>query len=77
MSADKTTPKLPDPATLSGLQLTEQACALCGKRLFRDRFLGTVTYIERDRPVTAQLWACAPDCGARDDAPAPRTPTRT
>lgn len=54
---------LPDPATLSGLQLTEQACALCGARLFRDRLLGTVTYRDHyGRKVTAELWACAPDC---------------
>ncbi len=55
---------LPDPKTLSNLQLTEQACALCGRRLFRDRLLGCVTYRDHfGRTVTAELWACAPVCG--------------
>ncbi|WP_030777406.1 hypothetical protein, partial [Streptomyces sp. NRRL S-920] len=54
---------LPDPRTLSNLQLTEQACALCGGRLFRDRLLGTVTYRDRvGRKQRAELWACDPPC---------------
>ncbi|MFF1714815.1 hypothetical protein [Streptomyces sp. NPDC058268] len=58
-----TTRTLPDPATLSGLQLTEQACALCGARLYRDRLLGTVTYRDHyGRKAKAELWACAPGC---------------
>lgn len=52
---------LPDAKTLSNRQLTEQACALCGARLFRDRLLGTVTYRDRlGRKQTAELWACDP-----------------
>ncbi|MFE0172968.1 hypothetical protein ACFWZ2_11665 [Streptomyces sp. NPDC059002] len=73
MSEDEPAVPLPDPATLNNLQLTEQACVLCGKRLFRDRFLSTVAYMERGRKVTAQLWACAPDCDA--SATTPRPPT--
>ncbi|MGW6058067.1 hypothetical protein [Streptomyces sp. NPDC055189] len=54
---------LPDPKALSNLQLTQQACALCGARLFRDRLLGSVTYRDNlGRRVTAELWACAPVC---------------
>ncbi|TGB13293.1 hypothetical protein [Streptomyces sp. MZ04] len=54
---------LPDPKTLSGLQLSEQACALCGARLYRDRLLGTVTYRDHyGRKAAAELWACAPVC---------------
>ncbi|WP_051819379.1 hypothetical protein [Streptomyces sp. NRRL S-920] len=57
---------LPDPRTLTNLQLTEQACALCGARLYRDRLLGTVTYRARcGRKQSAQLWACAPGCPRR------------
>jgi hypothetical protein len=54
--------ELPDPETLSGLQLTEQHCALCNARLYRDRFLGKVTYVDGDQAVTADLWGCDPDC---------------
>lgn len=54
---------LPDPATLNNLQLTEQHCALCNARLYRDRFLGTVAYVDHyGRAVRAQLWGCAPTC---------------
>ncbi|MGW5735134.1 MULTISPECIES: hypothetical protein [Streptomyces] len=58
-----TTQALPDPTELSNRQLTEQACALCGARLFKDRLLGTVTFRDRlGRECTADLWACAPEC---------------
>ncbi|MGW6790082.1 hypothetical protein [Streptomyces chartreusis] len=54
---------LPDPATLSGPQLNEQHCALCGVRLYKDRFLGTVNYIDLfGNKATANLWGCAPAC---------------
>ncbi|MEV8321419.1 hypothetical protein AB0Q95_45495 [Streptomyces sp. NPDC059900] len=55
--------RLPDPKSLNCEQLHEQACALCGARLFRDRFLGAVRH-----PYTPaefiELWACAPQCRA-------------
>ncbi|GAA1925461.1 hypothetical protein GCM10009837_58500 [Streptomyces durmitorensis] len=58
-----TTRTLPDPTTLSNLQLSEQSCALCGARLYRDRLLGKVTYRDHyGRKVKAELWACAPEC---------------
>ncbi|MEV7197751.1 hypothetical protein AB0N81_39065 [Streptomyces sp. NPDC093510] len=63
MTSQSEVPPLPDPKALSNLQLTEQACALCGTRLFHDRLLGTVTYRDHlGRNSTAQLWACAPEC---------------
>lgn len=51
---------LPDPATLKGDQLKEWACALCGARLYRDRFLGIVRHPHDGSRV--ELWACAPVC---------------
>lgn len=54
---------LPDPRTLSNLQLSQQACALCGARLYRDQLLGKVAYRDRlGRKETAELWGCAPRC---------------
>lgn len=54
---------LPDPKRLNYEQLHEQACALCGAPLFRDRFLGTVCHPYTPAEII-ELWACAPECGA-------------
>ncbi|MET8381345.1 hypothetical protein [Streptomyces microflavus] len=53
-----------DLARLTMDQIKGSTCALCGKRLYADRPLGTFTATEGACTEPAELWACAPTCSA-------------
>lgn len=61
---------LPDPRLLTGDQLRGWACALCGRRLYRDRLLGLADDPLSSKGEHVELWACAPGC----PSPRRRTP---
>ncbi|WP_307841403.1 hypothetical protein [Streptomyces endocoffeicus] len=60
--------EMPDPDTLTGPQLEGWHCALCGRRLLADQFLGSVEWTCGSSTREVELWVCRPLCGEGSDS---------
>jgi hypothetical protein len=49
-------------AALRQEQINGWYCALCDRRLYRDRSIGVHDVPYGSKIVPTELWACAPDC---------------